>query len=279
MSMFRIGDFSKFSRVSVRMLRHYDELGLLKPARVDARTEYRYYSADQLSRLHRIITLQDLGFSLEQIRKLLSRSVSAEEMRGMLLLKRAELHDKVEADVERLARIEGRIEQVEQSESIPYDVVLRKVEPLRVATIRAEASQDFTALFEELERYVGGFKARGELPPLAIYFGDEDGEDEAAVAVPLKSDLEESARVEVVELPAVDCMACLVHTGDYSNVHLVTSALMAWIAANPYEVAGPLREVYYRFGAAQVGYQLPAAYLTTEDEEFVTELQIPVERK
>src|SRR3972149_2439661 len=140
--MFRIGDFSKFSRVSVRMLRHYDELGLLKPARVDARTEYRYYSADQLPRLHRILTLQDLGFSLEQIRKLLPRNISAEELRGMLLLKRAELQDKMEADVERLARIEGRIEQIAPGESAPYDVVLRSIEPLRVAAIRGEADQD-----------------------------------------------------------------------------------------------------------------------------------------
>jgi len=277
--MFRIGDFSKFSRVSVRMLRHYDELGLLKPARVDARTEYRYYSADQLPRLHRILTLQDLGFSLEQIRKLLPRNVSAEELRGMLLLKRAELQDKMEADVERLARIEGRIEQIAQGESAPYDVVLRSIEPLRVAAIRGEADQDLTPLFEELESYVGGFKARGEQPPLTIYFGEPDEAGETAVAVPLRGDLQESARVTLLELPAVANMACVVHSGDYENIHLASRALMAWIGANPYEAAGPLREVYYRFGAEQQGYALPAAYLTTRDEEFVTELQIPVERK
>jgi DNA-binding transcriptional MerR regulator len=75
--MFRIGEFSKFSRVSVRMLRHYDQLGLLRPAHVDPSSEYRYYTADQLPRLHRIIALQDIGFSLEQIRSLLERPVSA----------------------------------------------------------------------------------------------------------------------------------------------------------------------------------------------------------
>jgi DNA-binding transcriptional MerR regulator len=69
--MFKIGDFSRFSRVTVKMLRHYDEIGLLKPARVDPFTGYRYYTADQLPRLNRIIALKDLGFTLEQIGSLL----------------------------------------------------------------------------------------------------------------------------------------------------------------------------------------------------------------
>lgn len=59
--MFKIGDFSQMSRVSIRMLRHYDELGLLKPASVEPFTGYRYYSAHQLSRLHRIQVLKEMG--------------------------------------------------------------------------------------------------------------------------------------------------------------------------------------------------------------------------
>ncbi len=65
--MFKIGDFSKLSLVSVKTLRYYDELGLLKPARVDEFTGYRYYSASQMPRLNRILALKDLGLSLEQV--------------------------------------------------------------------------------------------------------------------------------------------------------------------------------------------------------------------
>ena len=61
--MFKIGDFSKLSRVSVKTLRYYDELGLLKPANVDDFTGYRYYVIDQMPRLNRILALKDLGFS------------------------------------------------------------------------------------------------------------------------------------------------------------------------------------------------------------------------
>jgi DNA-binding transcriptional MerR regulator len=65
--MFRIGDFSRIARVSGRLLRFYDEIGLLAPARTDRQTGYRYYTVTQLAQLNRITVLKELGFSLEQI--------------------------------------------------------------------------------------------------------------------------------------------------------------------------------------------------------------------
>ena len=62
--MLKIGEFSKLSRVSVRMLRHYDEIGLLKPAETDRFMDYRYYREDQLPIAGRIAALKDMGFSL-----------------------------------------------------------------------------------------------------------------------------------------------------------------------------------------------------------------------
>ena len=72
--MFTIGDFARHGRVSVRMLRHYDATGLLRPARVDPASGYRFYEAGQLARLNRIIALKDLGFTLEQVRTMLDRA-------------------------------------------------------------------------------------------------------------------------------------------------------------------------------------------------------------
>jgi DNA-binding transcriptional MerR regulator len=76
--MFKIGEFARLTQVSAKALRLYDEMGLLKPVRVDPFTDYRYYSADQLPRLHRIIALKDLGFSLEQVKPMLGGNISAE---------------------------------------------------------------------------------------------------------------------------------------------------------------------------------------------------------
>ena len=89
--MFTIGDFARHGRVSVRMLRHYDATGLLRPAHVDPATGYRHYTAAQLARLNRVIALKDLGFTLQQVQDILDEKVTTEELRGMLRLRRAEL--------------------------------------------------------------------------------------------------------------------------------------------------------------------------------------------
>ena len=84
--MFSIGAFAKYGGVSVRMLRHYDAVGLLRPAHVDPHTGYRFYEADQLARLNRVIALKELGLTLDQVRAILDGELAAGELRGMLRL-------------------------------------------------------------------------------------------------------------------------------------------------------------------------------------------------
>src|ERR1700746_1743579 len=102
--MFSIGELSRPGRVSVRMLRHYDAIGLIRPACVDPDTGYRFYQASQLDELNRAIALKDLGFSLQQVQAILDEKVSAAELRGMLKLRRAEIQASIEAETARLAR-------------------------------------------------------------------------------------------------------------------------------------------------------------------------------
>ncbi len=93
--MLKIGDFSKLSLVSIKALRYYDELGLLKPVQVDEFTGYRYYSTSQLTRLNRILALKDMGLALEQIAQLLDQNVTPDQVRGMLKLRHIELEQQV----------------------------------------------------------------------------------------------------------------------------------------------------------------------------------------
>jgi len=135
--MIRIGDFSKLSRVSVKTLRYYDEVGLLKPIQVDRVTGYRYYEFDQLPQLYRILALKDLGFSLEEIGHLLESDLSVEQMRGMLRLRQAEIRQRMEEEAGRLERVELWLRQIEQEDSMSkYDVVIKKLEPIKVASVR-----------------------------------------------------------------------------------------------------------------------------------------------
>ena len=65
--MYRIGLFSKINKVTIKTLRYYDEVDLLKPAFVDEENSYRYYTSDQLPLLHKIIALRQVGFSIDEI--------------------------------------------------------------------------------------------------------------------------------------------------------------------------------------------------------------------
>src|SRR5215471_5798420 len=109
--MFRIGDFSKLTRVSVKALRFYDEMGLLKPTYVDRDTGYRYYSAALLPRLNRILAFKELGFSLGEIGHLLEGNLPADRVRKLLESRRAELERKIERERERLAEVEAWLAQ------------------------------------------------------------------------------------------------------------------------------------------------------------------------
>ena len=111
--MFRIGEFSHIAQVSGRLLRYYDEIGLLSPEYTDPQTGYRYYRAEQLPRLNRILVLKELGLGLEQIARLLGQHTSSEEIRGMLLPRKAQITQAMQDDLARLQLVEARLDQID----------------------------------------------------------------------------------------------------------------------------------------------------------------------
>lgn len=286
--MFKIGDFSRFTRVSVKRLRHYDHLGLLKPARIDPATNYRYYSADQLPRLNRLLALRDLGLSLEQIGPLLEAgaegaALPVEQLRGMLRLKQAELEQQVQEQRRRLEAIRARLDQIErEGQAGMAEVVVRPVAPQLMARLRLVVpdTDETHVLFEEAERHAAQYGARASAPPVAIFYDGEYREEDVdmEVAIPLKHAIPSTARIQVAELPGEASMACLVHTGSYDTLGAAGEALLAWIEAHGYQIAGPTREVYLRFNADGLEVPLPGAYLARSESDFVTEIQLPVTR-
>ena len=282
--MFKIGEFSRLSRVSVRMLRYYDQLGLLEPSRTDPATGYRYYAADQLPQLNRILALQDLGFSLEQVATLLRETLPPAELRGMLRLKRLELEQQIADQQVRLARLDARLSQLDRQPAQPvHDVILRAVGPALVATQRERVPDDerIQSLFHELEHNIADHDdARADRPPFTIYHDADYREHDidAEVAVPLKFPIPGSDLIHVVEMPGLAHAACVVHSGHYGTLYQAYNALLSWVETNGYRLAGSIREVYLRFGADGLGLDLPANFLASSVEQYVTELQLPVEK-
>jgi effector-binding domain-containing protein len=266
--MLKIGDFSKLSHVTVKALRLYDQMALLKPAHVDDFSGYRYYCAHQLPRLNRIVAFKDLGFSLEQIAKLLDENLSPVEIRGMLRLKQAELQQLVEEETARLWRVEARLKQIEQEESMSnYDVVIKPVEPIKVASIR-EILPNYPSMGQLFEELLAYFHQPGLKEGLCVgIFHDPDYKEsdvDVEVAISIETVISGNERIQIYELPGAEKMACLVHKGSYKTLSNAYSVLVSWIAANGYKIIGSNREVYIIGGNDQ------------NNESFVTELQFPV---
>src|SRR3954453_9244454 len=135
--MFKIGDFSKLCRVPVSTLRYYADIGLLMPSQVDTFTGYRYYALDQLPRLNRILALRDLGLPLDQIAYVLQNELTAEQLRGMLRLREAEIRQHIADEQARLQQVKIRLQHIEQEgQLLTQDIVVKMIQPQPVLTIR-----------------------------------------------------------------------------------------------------------------------------------------------
>ncbi len=271
--MLKIGEFSKLAQVSVKTLRYYDELGLLRPDWVDRYTGYRYYSLHQLPRLNRLLALRELGFPLAQIERLLREDLSAGELQRLMQLRQAEIEQQVQAEQARLARVAARLRQIEQEGRQPrYEVLVKPIPPRLVAGIRDTVAEyrDIGGLIGELMRYLAGRGVTpGSLAPyLAIYYDAEyrDRGADVEVAVPLAGRLRGDARVAVHELPGSATAASVVHTGSYDRITAAYRALAAWTQANGFRASGPNREIYLQ------GFEAGP-----DPSSFVTELQLPVQ--
>ena len=123
--MLKIGDFSKLSRVSIRMLRHYDEIGLLVPASTDPFTGYRYYSESQLPTAGRIAALREMGFGLAAIADILKQDDDPEVLARYLRLRQLELAGLAEDTARRLRLLETAMERLRKESNMRYNVVLK----------------------------------------------------------------------------------------------------------------------------------------------------------
>jgi DNA-binding transcriptional MerR regulator len=276
--MFSIGEFARHGRVSVRMLRHYDTIGLLRPACVDPASGYRFYQASQFAELNRVIALKELGFSLQQVQSIMAEQVSAAELRGMLKLRRAEIQALLEAEATRLARVEARLLTIEDEARPPADgVVVKRLAPVRVGELTAEAAgwepEAITPvigpLYRDLWQRLCSAEVAAAGPTLAYYEDASAGEDAIVVhaAVPVAGPAAGGAGRDpgfaIVDLPAVERAAVIIHHGSMDDVMPTGQALARWIDANGYRSAGYAREVTLEWAP--------------DPEQWVTELQQPID--
>lgn len=274
--MFRIGEFSQIARVSGRLLRHYDAIGLFRPQRIDPETGYRYYSAGQLPRLNSILALKSLGLSLDRIAKLVDDRISTEEIRGMLILRKAELERSLAEEATQLRHVESRLKQIDEHGSLgDYDIVVKSAPAQLFLSARATFPRmdDVMVMLRDVARAV----TRQVAPParermIVIAYSDIEEEDfDLEIGFGLTREIGKRihlpgrAELTTRELPAVEPLATIVRSGPLDQSHLAFGALGLWMEANAYRIAGPCREVFL-----EVPFQTPGP------EDPLMEIQFPV---
>ncbi|UVI29653.1 MerR family transcriptional regulator [Paenibacillus spongiae] len=270
--MFKISEFSKISQVSIKTLRYYDQLNLLKPVHTDKFTGYRYYSADQMFQLHRILAYKELGFSLDQIRQMMGEQIPLEQIKGMFRLKQAEIQAMLEMEQAKLDRIKERLCTIESEDKrqMAHDVVLKKVESQLVLSYRKRAAlTQIPELFQALDDHAGnsGLSTRSQM---VLWHGCEECDDDIDIEVAriVTSDMPSRSPFTLKRLPEVPMMATLIHHCNTTSPCTASAELAVWIERNGYRMKEnePRREIcipHEKSGDAN---------------SYVAEIQIAVER-
>ncbi|MCI6909714.1 MAG: MerR family transcriptional regulator [Clostridiales bacterium] len=272
--MLKIGDFSKLSRVSIRMLRHYDEIGLLHPVKTDPDSGYRYYGEDQLLTAGRITALKDMGFGLSAIGELLGCYEHRDTLERCLLSKREELLALSCQTARRLRLLDTALDRIRKDdETMQYDVTLKTFPARYAATVRMHIPS------YEMEGQLWGVLVR-ETAPLnlvpddpcycSVVFHDkeyreEDVDVEAQKTV--RGRYPDTAHVRFKTLPEVT-VASAVCKGSYDQLNAVMAATANWVTANGYEFDGPAFNIYH-----------VSPHETSDPDRFVTEVCYPVKKR
>lgn len=268
--MLKIGDFSRLSRVSVRMLRYYDEAGLLRPVKVDQFTGYRYYHEQQLLTIEKISALRDMGFGVAAIGELLSRESDKNELERLFNVQRAQLQEEAAEINTRIRLLSSALESLRKDEQMKYDCVIKTLPERYVAAVRQiipkyeEEGRLWHTLFSETADQQLNVSA----PSMAILHDREYKESDVDVEVqlPVSGKYTDTPHVRFKTEPAIT-VAATTFKGSYSQFSAVYASLAAWISSNGYELCGPMMDIYY-----------VSPNETLNPDEFVTEVCCPVRK-
>jgi DNA-binding transcriptional MerR regulator len=240
---YRIGEFARLGGVSVKALRFYDQLGLLRPAAVDPRTRYRLYHPRQLQDLTAILALKDLGASLEDIRRVVGRSAVEQDRRRLLEKLRSGALRSMEAARQSLVWIDGALSGASTADcGIP--IVMKQRSAVRVATIRAQV--DCYAQIGQLERDLQRAivpELAGSLQGVLWHRCAESGAIEGEPFVQVSHRAPRSGAYELKELPSARVATAYCESDDRA-AERAYEAISRWVRLRDYRLDGPKREIY-----------------------------------
>ncbi|OXS25033.1 MAG: MerR family transcriptional regulator [Acetobacterium sp. MES1] len=265
---YKIGLFSKINRVTIKALRHYDEIGLLPPAFIEEATGYRYYTSAQLPVLHQILALRDMGFTLDEIKQV-QGGVPEKEL---LQKKRLEIIQKIAADTLRLAQVESYLAK-KDGDTCDYHIILKDLPEVIVASMRT-VIPSYDALFDVMPPMGAEMERLGCVCAVPEYcfniyhdgeYRDTDVDVEICEAVTEKKADSEMLTFKVIN--RVEHAACVLHKGPYEGFPKAYNAMLKWAENNGYEIIDNPRESY-----------IDGIWNKDSAEDWLTEIQFPVRK-
>jgi DNA-binding transcriptional MerR regulator len=271
--MFSIGQFSMISGIPVRTLRFYHEIGLLVPAAVDPKSNYRTYDERNLELAKVVVALRGIEFSLEEVREILAECHDDSDIAEQLDRQKKTLTDKVrhyQAVLDTINQLIEKQRQTREEDRMSTTISTieeRNVEPLLVAGIRmkgfyADCGKGFATLGKQLGRHIAG-------KPLCLFYDGEyrEGDADFEPCMPIRNPVAANG-IAVHELPAARCVA-LVHRGPYEELRNSYARLLKYVNDHGYKVSLPTREVYLKG---------PGMIFRGNPKKYLTEVQLPIER-
>lgn len=272
--MLKIGDFSKLSRISIRMLRHYDEIGLLMPKTIDHFTSYRYYAEDQLPVAARIVALRDMGFGLSTIVEILKSYDNPQALAEYLLVKQAEVQVEAEESKRRLLLLDTAIKQLRKDETaMNYNVTVKTFPERYVASVRkvipAYNQEGMLWGIMMAETASLGMQAADNCYSLAMFHDDgyKESDVDVEVQMAVKGTYKNTENVVFKTEPAVE-IASAIYKGSYDQLTAVNHAVASWVQDNGYEFAGMMFCIYH-----------VSPHDTKNPDDYVTEVCYSVKKK
>lgn len=272
--MFKIGDFSKLSKISIRMLRHYDEIGLLVPTHINKVNGYRYYSANQLSTTNRIHALKDMGFSLSSIKEILTEYNDRESLIRYLNIHYSQVREHLEDTQKKLLQIETTIERIGRIDIMKnYDVTIKDFAPKYMMTLRRTIPtyQDEGMLWHQLYSETNGHNVQVDVPNYskAVFYdvGYKENYVDVEIQLAVSGNYEDTENVKFITVPSVTAATAIVK-GNFKQLTDACEAIGNWISDNNYDVDGPMFNIYH-IGPGQ----------DSNSDNWVTEVCFPVIKK
>ena len=265
--LYKIGVFSQMNRVTIKTLRYYDQIGLLEPEYVDEISGYRYYTSGQLPHLHKILSLREMGFTIEEIKQVME----GKPEEHLLLSKKSELLKCIAETTGKIARIEGYLAGDCLAED--YRIITKSLPEVIIASMHVYL-ENYEELFKKmpimgLEMEKAGCECAEPDYCFTIYYDEEykESDVDAEICQAVKEIKEESSHIRFRVLPAVDLAACVLHKGPYSNLPLAYTAIVKYIEESGYEIIGHQRESY-----------IDGVWNKDDEKDWLTEIQFPIRK-